>query len=177
MSIEFEVARRHLLAANWLVARRRPHLLVVWLVVVAILAVPGFFVRGTLGWAIVSYLVFFATLVVGMTVLLSALTVASLFIYRRNDGFLCKHRIVLSPEGLTESTHLNRTLHRWATIQDILVDGSVIVFSLGWTVHVIPRSAFPDSRSVDEFLALARQHAYAITGPHGVDGRLIARVG
>ncbi len=175
MSIKFEVGRRHLLAANFLILRHRPGLWIAWFCVAAILALPGLFNRRGVCGCVTNYMVLFAMLLIALTVVYVALIVLSTLPYRRNDGFLGDHTIELSAEGVIESTNLNRSLHRWASIQDIYVDRGIVLFVLGVRVHVIPRAAFPDARSVDEFVDLARRYAGAVTGPHGVDARLKVR--
>lgn len=176
MSITHDLNRWHMLAANVLLLRRRPQIFVALLFIAAVIAVPWLFNRRGVCGCVTTYLTVLAAALVFLVVLYLVIVLMSVFAYRRKDGVLDTHTIELLPTGIRETTHLNESLHRWATIQDIFVDGPVILFVLGLRMHVIPRSAFPDKQSADEFVHLARRYMAATTGPQGVDVRLNARV-
>lgn len=96
-----------------------------------------------------------AAAIIGCMLAISALVGACLLVLtpkRRLRGVLGEHRFVLSNDGLSESTDVNETLHKWAGITRVWSRfGYTFVQISPALAHVIPASAV-HAGNYDEFV-------------------------
>jgi len=72
-------------------------------------------------------------------------------------GQLGKHRIVLSANGLAESTALGESRTSWAGVDRVEQDPHYIfIYTSPAAAHVVPKRAFKDLRAAEDFYHLSR---------------------
>jgi len=76
-----------------------------------------------------------------------------------NPGLLGEHRLLLSEEGITETTAKSETRAAWSGIQDIKEDQhSLYLFNSAVSAFIIPKRATADIQAVKAFV-MAKMHA------------------
>ena len=81
---------------------------------------------------------------------------------RPGRGQLGRHRVVLSEDGLTESTAVNESRTAWAGVDRVEQSQDYIfIYITPATAHVIPKSAFSDPQEAEAFFRLARSRKEA----------------
>jgi hypothetical protein len=72
-------------------------------------------------------------------------------------GLLGRHRIVLSQEGLMESTPVGESRTSWAGVDRVEQDShNIYIYTSLAAAHVIPKRAFSDSQEADAFYEFSR---------------------
>jgi hypothetical protein len=72
-------------------------------------------------------------------------------------GQLGKHRIVLSANGLAESTAVGESRTSWAGVDRVEQDPHYIfIYTSPAAAHVVPKRAFKDLRAAEDFYHLTR---------------------
>jgi uncharacterized membrane protein len=77
-------------------------------------------------------------------------------IYAENPGggLLGRHRLVLEPEWLSESTELRESRARWRAVGPLVATEShLFIFVTSFTSVIVPRRAFPSDESFSTFVA------------------------
>ncbi len=78
----------------------------------------------------------------------------------RNKGILGAHTIVLSAEGLTETSEVGETRTTWQGVERIAESDSHIFLYIGaYQAHTIPKRAFPSAHDAAEFVRVARVYS------------------
>ena len=81
---------------------------------------------------------------------------------RPDRGQLGRHRIVLSDDGVTESTAVNESRTSWAGVDRVEESPDYIfIYTSPAGAHVIPKRAFGDPQGADAFYRLARSRKEA----------------
>jgi len=79
-------------------------------------------------------------------------------------GLLGEHTIMLSEEGIIESTSVNKGVHSWAGIRGIEQnEGYIFIFLNQTMAHIIPKRAFVSPEIASHFLQEA-QNRWQVTG-------------
>jgi hypothetical protein len=171
MEVEYELTRDDLYAFQWRAAitssrgrRARRGVYLLWLLAVLLFAaVPAIGADG------------FVISRMNFTFILVALPIVVLFqwcldrlLMRRailqflkeekpGKGQLGEHRIVLSEDGLVESTAVGESRTSWAGVDRIEQNPEYIfIYTSAAAAHVIPKRAFRDRHEADHFYELAR---------------------
>jgi hypothetical protein len=72
-------------------------------------------------------------------------------------GLLGEHTLILSDDGIIESTSVNEALNKWAGIRGIEQnDGYIFIFLNQTMAHIIPKRAFVDPEAASLFLQEAQ---------------------
>jgi hypothetical protein len=72
-------------------------------------------------------------------------------------GQLGRHRIVLSQDGLIESTAVGESRTSWAGVDRIEQDPrNIYIYTSAAAAHVIPKRAFKDPQEADAFFQFSR---------------------
>jgi hypothetical protein len=171
MEVEYEITRDDLYAFQWRSvfvsprgrrARRTAHL--AWMLVVLILGIlPAI---GADGFAI-SRVSFTFILVAGPLLLLLGWCLERWLVRRAilkqlqherpGKGLLGRHRIVLSQDGLVESTPVGESRTSWAGVDRIEQDlHNIYIYTSLAAAHVIPKRAFRDLEEADAFYQFSR---------------------
>lgn len=76
---------------------------------------------------------------------------------RKDQGVLGEHTLEITPDGLVESTEVNRSLANWRTVFRVLETRRyAYVYVSATNAHIIPKHRQPLEGSVDEFLTVLR---------------------
>jgi YcxB-like protein len=98
-----------------------------------------------------------------------------------DNGVLGHHKIVLSENGLLETTNVNETSHSWKGVDRIeQIRDYIFIFVTPQVAHVIPKRAFTDWQSAAQFYDTAWRYKAtaqgasmaAMPGPWVADGEL-----
>ena len=176
MEIEYEITRDDLYAFQWRAAfdtprgrRARRNIYLGWLLAVVLFAiVPAIGADG------------FTFSRISFGFILIALPLAFLFQWwferrvmrrgirqllkdeRPDRGLLGRHRVVLSDEGVVESTTVNETRTSWAGVDRVEQNPDYIfIYVSAAGAHVIPKRAFADRQGADDFYRLAQSRKTA----------------
>lgn len=96
----------------------------------------------SIGYTIIILLIFFFLgLILGLIILRIDLS----------PGVLGEHEFTLKDEGLFETTSVNETLAKWASISSITKTNRFIYIRLGLSFHLLPRNNFQNQEQYDEF--------------------------
>jgi hypothetical protein len=92
-------------------------------------------------------------------------TTAKLMKEGQNAGFLCEHRIEITPEYMIETTDVGETKVFWRGVEKIAEDSGYLYFYTGaMQAHVIPRRAFASRAEAQEFRETARHYREQAAG-------------
>lgn len=76
---------------------------------------------------------------------------------RRQPGLLCEHTVDISPEWLSEKTHVNESKTAWSTMKSLEEDPEYLFLFVDRLVaHAIPKRAFSSPHEAEAFLRTAR---------------------
>jgi YcxB-like protein len=82
---------------------------------------------------------------------------------RPDRGQLGRHRLVLTEEGLTESTAVGETRTRWSGVDRVEQSADYIyIYTSPAAAHVIPKRAFPAAEGAEAFYALSQARRQAV---------------
>jgi hypothetical protein len=77
----------------------------------------------------------------------------------RNRAWRGPWRLAISPEGITQTSALERTFKRWDIILWIdTTEEHLFLYDSPYCCMIVPRRAFRDDRHFDEFVDLARRY-------------------
>jgi len=78
---------------------------------------------------------------------------------RQRPGLLCEHTISISPEWLSERTHVNESKVAWSTMKSLEEDPEYLFLFVDRLVaHAIPKRAFSSPHEAEAFLNTARRY-------------------
>ena len=77
----------------------------------------------------------------------------------RNEGILCKHRVVIDAESLFESTDVGEQRVKWRGVERVEEgEGHIFIYIGSSTAFIIPKWAFATNRQSEEFFEAARAY-------------------
>jgi len=77
----------------------------------------------------------------------------------RNRGLFGRHRVTISPEGVTDSGEHGQTSTAWRAVERVAAaDEHVFIYTNALAAGIIPRRAFADASGFGEFVRTARGH-------------------
>ncbi len=108
----------------------------------------------TVGMFLVSYLLIILPFIAATVGLFTSLV--------KSPGFYTAHFVQLTEKGLVEETDLGNQFVRWNGIVKLRKSRwSIQVFIAGNMAHIIPRRAFPDQESFENFFKTCRDRVAA----------------
>jgi hypothetical protein len=171
MEIEYELTRDDLYAFQWRAAfstprarRLRRAVYLLWLLAVVLIAVlpaigaDGFVLsRVSFGFMLLAY----PTVLLLQWFLerrLMRRAILTLIQEERPDrGQLGRHRMVLSEDGIAESTAVGESRASWVGVDRIEQNPEYIfIYTSAAAAHVIPKRAFRDAQEAEDFCQFAR---------------------
>jgi hypothetical protein len=82
---------------------------------------------------------------------------------RPDRGQLGRHRVILSDDGVVESTAVNQSRTAWAGVDRVEQSSDYIfLYTSPAAAHVIPKRAFKDAEQAEAFFRLARSRKEAV---------------
>lgn len=176
MEIEYEITRADLYTFQWRAvfesargrrARRMAYL--GWLLAVLLFAIvpaigPGGFMlsRVSFTFIVISLLVVFLFQWCLERWLVRRAIGQLLKDERPDRGQLGRHRLVLSEDGLFESTAVGESRTRWAGVDRVEQDRDYIyIYTSPAAAHIVPKRAFPDLEQADAFYRLSQARRQA----------------
>jgi YcxB-like protein len=176
LEIEYDITPDDLYAFQWRGVfhsargrRARRNVYLGWLLAVVLFAivpaidVDGFaFSRISLGFILVAVPIVFAFQWCLERWLIGR-AIRQLFTDERPDrGVLGRHRVVLSDDGVLESTAVNQSSHAWAGVDRVEESADhIFIYTSVAAAHVIPKRAFRDPEEAEAFLRLAHSRKEA----------------
>jgi len=77
----------------------------------------------------------------------------------QNRGVFSRHRVTISPEGVTESCEHGQTSTAWRAIERVASAGEhAYIYTNAVAAIIVPRRAFASPTEFDEFVRTAREH-------------------
>ena len=77
----------------------------------------------------------------------------------QNRGLFSRHRVTISPEGVTDSSELGQTSTAWRAVERVVVaDEHAYIYTNALAAIIVPRRAFAGPSEFDEFVRTARGH-------------------
>lgn len=74
----------------------------------------------------------------------------------RNRGVFCRHRVTVSPEGITDSGEFSQTAIAWPAIERVAWNNDyAFVYTSAVAAIIIPRRAFTTAAEFEEFVGVA----------------------
>lgn len=72
---------------------------------------------------------------------------------------VCKHRLSLTPDGITDNTELKKIKTPWADVHKMVVtDRYLFIYIAEESAYIIPKTVFPNKSKCDEFIETAKQY-------------------
>jgi hypothetical protein len=77
----------------------------------------------------------------------------------RNRELFSRHRIVISPEGVTDSSELGQTSTAWRAVERVVTtEAHAYIYINALAAVIVPRRAFADAAEFEKFVRIAREH-------------------
>jgi hypothetical protein len=77
----------------------------------------------------------------------------------RNEGLFSRHRVTISPEGVTDSSEHIQTSSAWRAIEQIAsTEDHAYIYINAMAALIVPRRGFSSPSEFDEFVRTARQY-------------------
>lgn len=77
----------------------------------------------------------------------------------KNRGLFSRHRVTLSPEGVTDSGEHGQTSTAWRAIERVAAaDEHAYIYTNALAAIIVPRRAFISPSGFEEFVRAAREH-------------------
>lgn len=77
----------------------------------------------------------------------------------RNRGLFCRHRVAISPDGITDSGEFGQASTAWRAVERVAQGGDrAFVYTDALTAIIVPRRAFAASTQFEEFVRLATHY-------------------
>ena len=71
----------------------------------------------------------------------------------------CRHRLSIAPDGFVESSDFGLWKERWTGVQEIVAsDRHIFIYTDPNHAYIIPKEAFPDQSTCEEFVDAARRY-------------------
>ncbi len=82
----------------------------------------------------------------------------------QNRGLFSRHRVTISPEGVTDSTELGQTTTAWRAVERVAAaDEHAYIYTNALAAVIVPRRAFARPSDFEEFVRTARElHVKAV---------------
>ena len=78
------------------------------------------------------------------------------------SGILCEHTITIDPDGLTELTPVNQSMHYWRGIYRVdSTSEHIFIYIQQNQAHTIPRRSFSSPEQADQFFRTASDYHQA----------------
>lgn len=75
----------------------------------------------------------------------------------QNRGLFSRHRVTLSPEGVTESCEYGQTSAAWCAVERVAVsDMHAYIYTSALAATIVPQRAFAGPAEFDEFVRIAK---------------------
>lgn len=85
--------------------------------------------------------------------------VASMVSEGQNRGVFSRHRVTLSPEGVTESGEYGATSAAWCAVERVAVsDAHAYIYTSALAAIIVPQRAFAGPAQFDEFVRIAQRY-------------------
>jgi len=78
---------------------------------------------------------------------------------RINKTATCKHKLSLTPDGITEITVWRKGWVHWKVIEKVVsTDDYVFIYNSAVSAYLVPRRAFHDESQYEEFMQILKQN-------------------
>jgi hypothetical protein len=86
-------------------------------------------------------------------------TIAGMVSEGQNRGLFCRHRVAISPDGITESSEFGQASTAWRAVERVARNGDyAFVYTSALTAIIVPRRAFAAPTEFDEFVRAASDY-------------------
>lgn len=76
-----------------------------------------------------------------------------------NRGLFCRHRLTISPEGVSDETEFGEGKSAWAAVEQVGANADYFfVYLSAASAFIVPRRAFVHDWNFDDFVATARRY-------------------
>ncbi len=77
----------------------------------------------------------------------------------KNRGLFSRHRVTVSPEGVTDAGEFGQNTTAWGAVERVVVSGGyAYVYISSLAAIIVPRRAFASASEFEEFVRVAGEH-------------------
>lgn len=77
----------------------------------------------------------------------------------QNRGLLCRHRVAISPDGITESGEFGQASTAWRAVERVVRNGDyAFIYTNALAAVIVPRRAFATATEFEEFVRAASDY-------------------
>jgi YcxB-like protein len=155
VEIQFTLNRIDLVRFNVHHASRR---LLTWTIVVILAAMIARTVPTDFPLLVrIFFYVLILLLIAGVMFLATAAIAFVSYAKAKNRGVLGEHKLIITPEAITETTAVNSSTWSWSGVPNVSENGSYIFIYVQQNLaHIVPKRAFGSSAEAHQFYDVAR---------------------